>query len=169
MSVQTLAILLNVIFLLALAAVLILPWILPHVRQLEAALTREREGHVKRLASVNAERAREREDRRAAEKRASDTEKMLHERESEFFYKLSALARLPASAAEIAAVHRARNQDKQGENTSMGVHTLSQIRRKQEEESLQLAMADRESGKGQDEKMAEEAALFGGNGQAQTR
>lgn len=112
---------------------------------------------------MNAERARERLDRRNAEDRRDAVEKLLHERESEFFYKLSALARLPASAAEIAAVQRARSQGNQGgKSTSVGVHTVSQIRAKQERESEMAATRDRENGTGmnQEDRMAEEATRF---------
>jgi hypothetical protein len=140
--------------------------IFAYTRQLEDTLARREEEHGKELSRVNAERAREREDRRAAERRAADAEKLLHDRESEFFYKLSALARLPASAAEIAAVHRARSQvQSDGKKPSMGVHTISQIRRQQEEESLRRAAQDRENGtrSPQEARMAEEAEAFQGN------
>jgi len=138
-------------------------------RLLEATLDRERVEHAKELSRVNAERSREREDRRAAERRADMAEERLHGRESEFFYKLSALAHLPASATEIAEVIRARSQVRTpGEKTvSMGVHTIGQIRRKQERESAEAAALDRARAPSKEElqdKMEEEAQRYGSAG-----
>jgi len=145
--------------------VLSLARIFAYTRQLEVTLAREREEHVRELARVNAERAREREDRRAAERRASDTEKLLHERSSEVIYKLGSALRLPPSPIELAERQRALNQKRRGDEEKTvhhGVETLSQTRRRLEEESLRKARSDRENGKStpQEERIAEEAMRF---------